>query len=263
MFQLDFFPKKEFTTLLDLQTLALSDPSVSQLRRLISDEKFFHSPKTNQLIKQQHSDLVDKILGFRTDFVEEMLLAQALDFDPEGTHETLGPSMHQGVQTWVGLDVHTLQTPYCECLKILKLLRLRPYQHVVDLGAAYGRMGVVTGGLFIKSVFTGYEYVKARVDEGNRVYRTLGLQHCELIQQDLFAADFRIPDADVYFLYDFGQVEHIQRMLLQIREVSRRRPVLIVVRGKFTRQIITEGHSWLHASLEGRSEELSIYRGYH
>ncbi len=192
-----------------------------------------------------------------------MLVAEAHGFDPDGTHETFGPSMHNGVQTWVGLDVQTLQTPYSDCLRILRLLRLRPYQHVIDLGAAYGRMGVVIGGLYLRSTFTGYEYVRARVDEGNRIYQLLDLTNCRLVEQDLFDPDFRIPEADVYFIYDFGQVEHIDHTLRELREVSRRRPVQIVVRGRFTKQIIREGHPWFSVAYEGKLDDFSIYRAYH
>lgn len=171
--------------------------------------------------------------------------------------------MHNGVQTWVGLEHQTLQTPYSEIYRILQLLKLKPYQHVVDLGAAYGRMGVVINGLFIKNTFTGYEFVRARVDEGNRVFRDLGMMKTKLITADLSSPDFELPEADVYFIYDYGQVEHIERTLLQIRAVSEKRPVKIVVRGKFTRKIIADRHEWMDLSYEGKLEELfSIYVAY-
>ena len=263
MFQLDFFPRRELNSLADFQGLANSAPTIAELKILIGQQEFFQSPKTNQLIKNEHANLVDRILGFRPQYVEQMLVAEALDFDPEGNHETLGPSLHNGIQTWVGLDVSTLQTPYSECLRILKLLRLRPYQQVVDLGAAYGRMGIVIGGLFIKSTFTGYEYVKARVDEGNRIYTCLDLQNCKLLQQDLFDGNFKIPAADVYFIYDFGQVEHIDHTLAELRGISVQRPIQIVTRGRFTQQIIREGHPWLDVSYEGKSDDVRIYRAYH
>ncbi|HXH31008.1 MAG TPA: hypothetical protein VNJ01_09370 [Bacteriovoracaceae bacterium] len=263
MFQLDFFPRKELNSLADFQGLVNASPAIAELKGLIGQEEFFQSPKTNQLIRNEHSSLVDRILGFRPQYVEQMLVAEALDFDPEGNHETLGPALHDGIQTWVGLDLSTLQTPYSECLRILKLLRLKPYQQVVDLGAAYGRMGVVLGGLFIKSSFTGFEYVKARVDEGNRVYTCLDLQNCRLVQQDLFAKEFRIPEADLYFIYDFGQVEHIDHTLSELRAISEQRPIQVVTRGRFTKEIIEEKHPWLGVSYQGKLDDVRIYRAYH
>jgi hypothetical protein len=253
----------ELKSLSDFQKLEGVALSSSDKQRLISSSEFYQAPKANDVIRRQHALMVDKILGYRVRYIEEMLIADARGFDPDGSHETWGPTMHNGVQTWVGLELQTLQTPYSEIYRILHLLRLKPYQHVVDLGAAYGRMGVVINGLFIKNTFTGYEFVRARVDEGNRIYKDLNLIKSKLITADLSAPDFDLPEADVYFIYDYGQVEHIERTLKQIRAVSEKRPVKIVVRGKFTRRIIAERHEWMGLSYEGKLEELfSIYVAY-
>lgn len=263
MLQLEFFPRMELKSLSDFQKLEGVQLSSSDRKILTSSPEFYQTPKANDVIRRQHALMVDKILGVRVKYIEEMLVADARGFDPEGSHETWGPTMHKGVQTWVGLELQTLQTPYSEIYRILQLLKMRPYQHVVDLGAAYGRMGIVMGGLFIKNLFTGFEFVKARVDEGNRVYRELGFSRSKLVEADLAAPDFELPEADVYFIYDYGQVEHINRTLLQIQVVSEKRPVKVVVRGKFTRRIIADRHEWLELHYEGKLEELfSIYTAY-
>ncbi|MGE3609808.1 MAG: hypothetical protein AB7I27_09510 [Bacteriovoracaceae bacterium] len=263
MLQLELFPRMEFKSLADFQKLESVNLSLSDRKKLINHVEFFQTPKANDVIRRQHANFVDKILGFRLRYIEEMLVAEARGFEPEGSHESWGPKIHEGVQTWVGLDLQTLQTPYSECLRILQLLKIRPYQHIIDLGAAYGRMGVVIGGLYIKNSFVGYEYVKARVDEGNRVYNELGLHRCQLVTQDLFDSTFELPDADVYFIYDYGQVEHIDHTLKQIEKIAHKRPVKVVVRGKFTRQIISNLHPWLELQYLGKQEELfSIYSAY-
>lgn len=253
----------EFKSLADFQKLESVSLPIADRKRLANHIEFFQTPKANDVIRRQHSNFVDKILGFRLRYIEEMLVAEARGFDPDGAHDTWGPKIHEGVQTWVGLDLQTLQTPYSECLRILQLLKVKPYQHVIDLGAAYGRMGVVIGGLYIKNSFTGYEYVKARVDEGNRVFKELGFARSQLITQDLFDPKFELPKADIYFIYDYGQVEHIDHTLKQIEVVAHKRPVKVVVRGKFTRQIIASHHPWLDLQYEGKQEELfSIYSAY-
>lgn len=264
MLQLDFFPTTPLRALSDFQQLEHRRLSLAERRQLVQLPQFFSSPKANEVVRRQHAALVDRILDLRINYVEEMLMAQACDFDPEGSHESWGPSLHQGVQTWIGLEQQTLQTPYAECLRILQMLKIRPYQHIIDLGAAYGRMGLVIGGLFIKNSFTGYEYVKARVDEGNRLYAELNLNRCRLVTQDLFSPGFELPPADVYFIYDYGQVQHIDRTLCQIQELSKQRPTKLVVRGRFTRQIIQELHPWLELRYQGRGDEsFSIYTGQH
>ncbi len=263
MLQLEFFPRTELKSLSDFQRLESISLSLSDRIRLAGHLEFFQTPKANDVIRRQHSNMVDKILGFRTKYVEEMLVADARGFDPEGSHETWGPKIHNGVQTWVGLDIQTLQTPYSECLRILQLLKIRPYQQVIDLGAAYGRMGIVIGGMFIKNSFTGYEYVKARVEEGNRVFKEMEFNRCQLIQQDLFSKDFELPEADIYFIYDYGQVDHINHTLNQIAKIAEKRPVKVVARGQFSRRIINDKHEWLDLKYEGKLEEhFSIYTAY-
>lgn len=253
----------ELKSLSDFQRLECGQLSLADRKLLAHHPEFYQTPKANDVIRRQHANYIDRILGFRLKYIEEMLIAEARGFEPDGSHETWGPALHQGVQTWVGLDLQTLQTPYSECLRILQLLKIRPYQHVVDLGAAYGRMGIVIGGLYIKNTFTGYEYVKARVEEGNRIFRELGMANSKLLTQDLFAKNFELPLADVYFIYDYGQVEHIDHTLKQIQEVSRKRPVKVVVRGKFTKRIIADRHPWLELLYEGKLEELfSIYSAH-
>lgn len=263
MLQLELFPRMELKALSDFQKLESTSLSLADKKTLVQSPDFFQTPKANDVIQRQHAQMVDKILGFRVKYIEEMLVADARGFDPDGSHDTWGPAMHEGVQTWVGLDHQTLQTPYSELLRILQLLKIKPYQHVVDLGAAYGRMGVVIGGLYLKNSFQGFEYVKGRVDEGNRVYKELGLRRSELITQDLFAKDFELPEADIYFIYDYGQVEHIEYTLKQIEAMAYKRPVKVVVRGKFTKRIIADRHPFLDLQYEGKLTELfSIYTAY-
>jgi hypothetical protein len=253
----------EFKSLSDFQRLESAPISLADKKLLINYQDFFQTPKVNDVIRRQHANHVDKVLGFRWKYIEEMLIAEARGFDPDGAHDSWGPLMHQGVQTWVGLDIQTLQTPYSEILRILQLLKIKPYQHIVDLGAAYGRMGIVVGGLYLKNFFTGFEYVQSRVDEGNRVYKELGLSRCQLITQDLFSQDFELPEADIFFIYDYGQVEHIDHTLKQISAIAHKRPVKVVVRGKFTKKIIEDRHSWLNLMYEGKLEELfSIYSAF-
>lgn len=263
MLQLELLPRTEFKSLSDFQRLEFSQLTVSELKLLTNQLAFFETPKANDVIRRQHSDHIDKILGYRLKYVEEMLVAEARSFEPEGPHESWGPALHQGVQTWLGLNLQTLQTPYSECLRILQILKIRPYQHIIDLGAAYGRMGIVVGGLYIKNSFTGYEYVRARVDEGNRIYKELAFSRCQLLEQDLFDPRFELPEADVYFIYDFGHLEHIDRNLRQMEAIAYKRPIKVVVRGKFTKMVIADRHPWLNLKYEGKTEEpFSIYTAY-
>lgn len=253
--QLSLFDKKRFQNLSDFQNLIQRGCSHEEVRDFLMDHDFFKSPKTNTVFKLQHSKYIDQILDFRVSFVEEMLVYEASGFDPDGNHETWGPKLHEGVQTWVGLDNETLQTPYCDIYRILQILKLRPYQEVVDLGAAYGRIGVIIGGLYPKILFTGYEFVKERVNEGNRIFQKYGFKNSKLLSVDLGNPEFKLPLADVYFIYDFGKPEDIQKTLKEIEGLSARRPIRVVVRGKWTREIIDSQFSSFELLHEGRLEK--------
>jgi len=261
--QLDFFPRMEFHSLADYQKVSRMSLTGPEICYLAQNPSFFQLQKNHLIITHEHSQLVDRLLGFRIKYIEEMLVAEAMDFDPNGTHDSWGPSIHNGVQTWIGLDAKTLQTPYSEMARIFQLLKLRPYQHVVDLGAAYGRMGALIGGLYPKTLFTGIEYVKARADEGNRVYKELGFSHCKIIAEDLFNKAFQIPEADIYFIYDYGQVAHIEHTLTELKKMAMKRPIRLIVRGKYAQEIILQNHSWLNLAYEGKTAgPYCIYQAY-
>jgi precorrin-6B methylase 2 len=254
------FSSFELGALPDYQRLERMDLSLSDKKKLVHHLSFFQFSKTNEVLKGHHSSLIDKILGLRVKYIEDMLLADTFGFDLEAFGQT-DSSNNCEAQTWLGLNPDVLQTPYSDCLKILQFLKIKPYQTLIDLGAAYGRMGVVIGGVYLKNEFIGYECVRSRVEEGNRIYRELGFQRCKLVEQDLFAADFELPAADVYFIYDYGQVHHIERTLIQVRQNALKgRPAKVVVRGKFTKKMIEERHHWLESYHDGKTDEaFSVY----
>lgn len=90
-----------------------------------------------------HSRKIDERLGFQVDQIEAELLERARKLRPGGHLWTLGQGLHEGSQTWIGLDPQVIQTPYAEIVEILDLLDLKCSKKVVDLGAGYGRMGIV------------------------------------------------------------------------------------------------------------------------
>lgn len=149
----------------------------------------------------QDSAATDLLLGFRTHEIEKSLYEKARLKRPEGSHKTWGHYLHEGNQTWVGLDPETLQTPYLELKEMCELLKPKTNSTLVDLGAGYGRLGLVLEALYPTTSFCGYEYVSERVEEGKRIFKALNLAKAELHVQDLTADFFCLPPADYYFHY--------------------------------------------------------------
>jgi SAM-dependent methyltransferase len=160
---------------------------------------------------------------------------------------------------WAGLDPETLQTPYPEIGRMLTALELPPGSEVVDLGAAYGRMGLVIARFFPELRFRGFEISSFRAEEGARFLSCFPNTH--LSQADVTASGFPFPDADAYFLYDFHHLESLLRVLDRIRERARGKDVAVIGRGRFTRDRIERNEPWLSGIVKPlHLGNFSIYR---
>lgn len=211
-------------------------------------------------LAREESEKIDQLLGFNIAQIESRMLSKAKILLPEGNHKTWSQALHQGNQTWVGLSLQTLQTPYSELKLMCELLKLRPQDTIVDLGAGYGRMGLVLKALYPEVNFLGYEYVLARVDEGVRIYKKFGCDKARLFTDDLTREDFVLPEAEFYFLYDYGTIHHIRKTLKQFEDLAVRRNFRLVARGEGVRSLIQYEHPWLSSVYEPiHHEQFSIY----
>lgn len=206
------------------------------------------------------SEELDKKFGLRINEIEDNLLKAARSLRPDGDMDNLGSVLHDGSQTWIGLDPQTLNTPYEELYRLCEVLKPAPGTHMVDLGAGYGRLGLILSEKCPGVRFTGYELVKERVEEGNRVFQERGLDDCKLYTQDLTDLDFKIPEADYYFIYDYGKVAHIRETMKQIEVMADKIKFKVIARGKGSRSIIEHEHPWLSQVFDVHHEEnFSIY----
>lgn len=159
---------------------------------------------------------------------------------------------------WLGLDPQMLLTPYTEIRSLLERLQPQAGQTVIDLGAAYGRMGFVLNRHFPKTKFVGYEYVGERVQEGNRALAQFKAHNACIEHIDLSSHGFTPPEADFYFLYDFGTPKAIEKILYDLRRFD---AVTLIVRGRHSRYLIERNHNWLENAFPGEPESrVTIYR---
>lgn len=209
---------------------------------------------------RSNAESLDQSLGFNVEKIEMGLLKEAQKLDPMGSHKTWGMNLHAGNQTWVGLSHQTLQTPYSEIRHMCELLNPLPGSSVVDLGAGYGRMGLVLSLLYPEVHFLGYEYVPERVKEGRRILEKYHCHHAQLIAQDLLEENFVLPQAEYYFLYDFGTVSHIKKVLNLLSVISEKKNFKLIARGDGTRSLIQHEYPWLSEVYPPVHQELfSIY----
>ena len=179
---------------------------------------------------KQYSSLVDSWFGFRVQEVEALL-----NKDPSKKFKMgIGDS-----EKWIGLHPDTLQTPYDEFSYFFKLIKGFPIHSVVDFGAGYGRLGIVSHAFFPGSMFTGFELVRERVEEGNRVFKVHKFGNCQLYCQDILEDAFSIPDADFYFLYDFSKPSDIRVILKKLIEKWRQKECFLLVKGAGVQSLIS------------------------
>lgn len=197
------------------------------------------------LTDKENSQILDQKYGFNIDEIEKELCV---------LHQKQGKTYGLGTsRTWVGLHPQIFQTPYAEIDAFLKILKDYRPTTIVDLGAGYGRVGLVMQKYLPESTFYGYEFVKKRCLEGNRIFRSLGLKNCRMHSQNIIDKDFKIPRADVYFIYDFSDQPDQKVILDLFSKKMESEKFFIVVRGKSMRSLIQNKYP----------EFFSLYRPHH
>jgi hypothetical protein len=180
---------------------------------------------------QKHSEAVDNWLGLDTSRVEAQIIEDTFD-DPTQ-------------QLWIGLAPKKLLTPYTEIRAFLDILKPPPGSTLVDLGAGYGRIGFVLTRHYPQVHFIGYEFVQQRVSEGMRCLAKFPHSLSRLYQIDLQTPAFKPAAAELYFLYDFGTREAIEKILQDLKRIAASRSITVVGRGRASRDAIERNHPWL------------------
>lgn len=230
------------------------------IQDLLRDPLFFSS---NTSCDEKQSTLIDEIVGVRAVSIEKELISRARNLCEISHSDNLGKSLHNGNQTWVGLDPNTLQTPYREISEVLDCVQPKKGQRIIDLGAAYGRMGMVLNCHYPDVEFYGLEYVPERVSEGNRIYEFYGIDGPKLYSKDLASESFDIEPADIYFIYEYGRKEHIQKTLFELREIAQNQKIILIARGRSCISLIDYYHPWLSDVFPvKRLETVSMYANF-
>lgn len=137
-----------------------------------------------------------------------------------------------------------VQTSYATIVEVLEGLNLTKDSLVVDLGSGFGRMGLFCGLWRSDIRFLGYEFVPSRVVMSNAAAVKSGISSRVVFHaQDLSDSRFRIPTAQVYYMYDpFSQVTY-RRILKDLIEIGRSREIVVVTKG--------DAGAWLTEAVTG------------
>lgn len=197
-------------------------------------QNLFKNPKTFEAQVGEHHRLhakaLDRKIGFKSPKIETKLLQKYRAYDQDEDPSS-NKGHYQGAQTWIGLHPQALQTTYDELYQALIKLENFNIKNIVDIGAAYGRVGIVGKAIFPTATFTGFEIVRNRQREANRIFEFLELQNCEVYLQNVIKDDFRLPFADIYFLYDFSEIDDICIILDQLSSLMENNNFFIITKG--------------------------------
>ena len=184
-----------------------------------------------------HSKLLDKAIGFKIQNIEKKLLKKYRPYykvDDDSSRKR----HYQGTQTWIGLHPQALQTPYNDILDALSVFHKVLPEKVIDFGAGYGRVGIVMKSLYPNAEFIGYEILEERMTEGNRIFEKLNLDNCIIKDQNILDDNFKIPEADIYFIYDFSEVDDLNKILLRLRKISEKKDFYLIAKGERVHYLI-------------------------
>lgn len=125
-----------------------------------------------------------------------------------------------------------VQTGYSTILMAMDFLKPLAGSRFIDLGSGYGRVGLTIGLLRPDVQFIGYEFVESRVDIAKLSVKNLGLdKHVQFMTQDLSVKNFKIPEADFYYLFDPFTDDTYSHVLAQLIEIGRQKKISIVTKG--------------------------------
>lgn len=206
-----------------------------------------------------HAKELDKFLGYKITKIENKLVQKYRAYDNH-SDETNRKRHFSGAQAWIGLHPQILQTPYCEILSALSLFQGQRINRVVDIGAGYGRVGLISSTLFPEAQFLGYEIVKPRQREGQRVFEKYNLENCDIAHKNVLSEDFELPQAEIYFLYDFSREEDVSKLLKILSSRIRKYSFSLIVSGDRVTKLLKTTYSkfWKH-SFPVEESKLSVY----
>jgi hypothetical protein len=159
-----------------------------------------------------------------------------------------------------------VQSSYATILRSFELIPDRATDRWVDLGSGFGRVGLALGLLRPENKFIGFEIVPHRVASANAASFRAGLdRRVKFEARDLSDANFEIPEADVYYMWDPFTRETYRHVLSQLQNFARDRKITVVAKGEaaaWMQEIASEEPLWSsNRTYDGGNLGLFISRG--
>ena len=122
-------------------------------------------------------------------------------------------------------------TPYHTICAVLEKLAPKPGETFIDMGSGFGRLGFAIALLYPGVRFLGYEIVRERVAEAQRVATALELPTVQFFEANVSELSPNFPPAEYYFIYDSFSPKTLEKTLAGLKCVARERNIQIAVNG--------------------------------
>lgn len=150
-----------------------------------------------------------------------------------------------------------VQSSFASIIMAIDLIETESPLTIVDLGSGYGRFGFALGLLRPDVNFFGFEFVNHRVIMSNATCRNLNIENqIHFITQDLSVLDFKIPVADIYYMYDPFTSDTYRHVLNQLLQISKDKRIRIITKGNsiaWLREFAEENHWQPPIEIDGKN----------
>lgn len=214
----------------------------------------------NNLSKKNNSARIDRLVGYKATTIEKALVNEFIPYYMynDGFKSRF---LYEGNQVWIGLHPQVLQTNYNDLCLVFEHLKEYAIETVVDIGAAYGRVGLVMSSYLPLATFKGYEILEQRADEANRIYRNFDLEKCHVYTENVMLSEFGLPEADVYFIYDFGEMKDVSDFFDRLILKTKKKKFFLVLTGDRTSYLMEQKfNSFFDIEKEFSEEGIYIYK---
>jgi len=135
---------------------------------------------------------------------------------------------------WQSRDAEGMpQTDYRDLIQLAEHLGLADGRMLVDLGCGFGRAGFIVGLRYPDASFLGYELVGPRVDEANRVVRSLGLTSSVRFETRDLSVPAALVEADHYYVFHSFDRATGQKVAADLAAIARLRGFDLITQDGF------------------------------
>lgn len=241
---------------------ALKERSLAQFDKVASPEQRVKAAKElfdaipefgeGEYEQSRLDQLIRRTLGSRAEALTKKIKAKGR-----------AATQENGEELWTEYGTSMLLTRYALLRSLFGAIPPQPGETVVDIGSGFGDVGFYVGTHYPTASFHGFELQSDRVEDSQRVTRTLGLKQVDFHRQDLSDTKFRLPFADIYYAFNPVSGKTFEKVLRDLHQsgLEKGKPFKLIVTGPADYAML-EAQPWLKPqTLAGvTGDDVRVYR---